>query len=256
LTFGDAPRRTRRRLIAVLGTSGAGKTVYLGMLTDLLSRRDDALQILASGAYSVALQQHAMTALARRQFPPQTPNSSDGWNWLHCEISGLPRRRAIDLVMPDLSGDAFFDVKQNGNSPTFVHPFLAKCSGALLLVDTGRVERGEREQEFQAMKLVSLLCELGGSAKRGWRRRPLAIVFSKADRSEACAADPSSYAKQRLPGLWRLGSERLMEHCYFAASVVGSYGEAIHNGQRIAVPLRVEPRGIVPPFEWLVRALK
>ena len=35
------------KMIAAIGPSGAGKTVFLGMLTDMLSRQDDDMQLLA-----------------------------------------------------------------------------------------------------------------------------------------------------------------------------------------------------------------
>ena len=73
-------------MIAAIGPSGAGKTVYLGMLTDMLSRQDDDLQLLARGAFSIKLQQHTMAALARCEFPHKTPNEPDRWNWVHCQV--------------------------------------------------------------------------------------------------------------------------------------------------------------------------
>ena len=38
-------------MMAVLGTSGVGKTVYLGMLLDMLSRRPERMQILREGRF-------------------------------------------------------------------------------------------------------------------------------------------------------------------------------------------------------------
>ena len=52
-------------MIATLGSADAGKTVYLGMLTDMLSRENAPLQLLARGAFSVSLQQATMAALSR-----------------------------------------------------------------------------------------------------------------------------------------------------------------------------------------------
>lgn len=40
-------QKTIPQLVATIGSADAGKTVYLGMLTDMLSRRNDALQLLA-----------------------------------------------------------------------------------------------------------------------------------------------------------------------------------------------------------------
>src|SRR5207247_1966556 len=74
------------RMIAVIGTSGVGKTVYLGMLLDILSRQPQRMQVLARGAFSITLQQTVISALARGEFPTKTPNEPDRWNWVHCQI--------------------------------------------------------------------------------------------------------------------------------------------------------------------------
>ena len=65
--------------------------------------------------------------------------------------------------------------------------------------------------------------------------------------------DPTSYAQRHAPGLWRVCQQRFRKHRFFAAGVAGacitrnSQGEGEHS-----VPLRIEPRGIIEPFEWLV----
>ena len=64
--------RTRDRppsFIGVLGPSGVGKTVYLGMLLDLLARGAGGLSGLARGPFSVALHRTLVLALERQRFP-------------------------------------------------------------------------------------------------------------------------------------------------------------------------------------------
>jgi hypothetical protein len=245
----------RRHLVAVLGTPAAGKTVYLGMLTDILSRQQDALQVVARGAYSVSLQQQTMAALARRHFPPRTTTSPDGWNWVHFEVNGLQRKRRIGLILPDIAGGAFLANLKHGADVPAIRGFLTKCSAALLLVDTERIERGDREQDFAAMKMVNYLGELAADRKSGWPARPVAVVFAKTDHSPTCALDPSAYAQQCAPGLFRQCRERLKRHQFFATSVVGSSATTLCQGHRLSIPLRVEPHGIVEPFQWVVSQL-
>src|SRR5438067_1255591 len=69
-------------MFAALGKSGVGKTVYLGMLLDMLSRQPKQLQLSARGGFSINLQQHTLAALARCEFPSKTPNEPDRWNWV------------------------------------------------------------------------------------------------------------------------------------------------------------------------------
>jgi len=75
------------QIFGVVGPAGAGKTVYLGMLLDLLSRGATLMQVLARGAFSITLQQTTIAALARCEFPDKTPNEPDYWNWVHCQLS-------------------------------------------------------------------------------------------------------------------------------------------------------------------------
>lgn len=242
-------------MIAVVGTPGAGKTAYLGMLTDILSRQHGSLQILARGAFSVSLQQNSICALAAHRFPDQTPQNPEGWNWVHCEVRGLPKKRNVDVVLPDVSGESFLAELEHPSSIRIIREFLKKCSAAMLLVDTDRLERGDQGPDFTAMKIVSYLSELAPDRKKGWAKRPVAVVFTKADRSSSCFDDPEHYGRQTTPGLWRQCQERLERHRVFATTLVGASVEVRSQGETVTLPLRVEPRGVAQPFEWLVDQL-
>ena len=77
------------RMLAVIGASGVGKTVYLGMLLDMLSRQPQSARgrsILTRGASSITLQQSVVGALARSAFPAKTSNEPEHWSWVQCQI--------------------------------------------------------------------------------------------------------------------------------------------------------------------------
>ena len=61
------------RFVVVLGPTGVGKTVYLGMLLDLLSRGAGGLQGLSRSPFSLALHRNLILALERQRFPEKTP---------------------------------------------------------------------------------------------------------------------------------------------------------------------------------------
>ncbi|NIL98018.1 MAG: hypothetical protein GTO62_13055, partial [Planctomycetales bacterium] len=65
LTRQAQEEKTAPCTLAVLGSAAAGKTVYLGMLMDMLSRRQTGLQLRARGAFSINMQQGTARALAR-----------------------------------------------------------------------------------------------------------------------------------------------------------------------------------------------
>ena len=78
-------------------------------------------------------------------------------------------------------------------------------------------------------------------------------MFTKSDLCPECLDDPTGYAQGRTPGLWQHCQQRFAKHRFFAASVAGACGyRELPDGNRVKVPLRIEPHGIVEPFAWLM----
>lgn len=247
-----ASQKIHPRMIAAIGSSGAGKTVYLGVLTDMLSRQVEPLQLLARGAFSIQLQQTTMAALARCEFPGKTANEPDRWNWVHCQVL-RKKQRPAELIMPDLAGEALMEEIDHPNTYPVIRAFLTRCAGVLVLVDAKRVESGESDEDFHTMKLLSYLCELQPDRKTGWPARPVSLLFTKADQCEHCFVDPQQFARRHTPGLFQQCRERLQRHQFFATGVAGACGFRNESYGKVLVPLRIEPRGIVEPFQWLLQ---
>ncbi|MHC4398808.1 MAG: TRAFAC clade GTPase domain-containing protein [Planctomycetota bacterium] len=244
------------KMIAVVGASSVGKTVYLGMLVDMLSRQSSRLQLLARGAFSINLQQTTLGALSRCEFPNKTPNEPDRWNWVHCQVRRPKQRQPLELITPDMAGEAILQEVEHPHTFRVIGSFLRKCAGTLILVDAPRLRNGGRDQEFFSMKLISYLAELNGGSKPGWSKRPVAMVFTKADQCPDCAEDPAEYARAHAAGLLQQCQERFRDHKFFAAWVAGAcaYRQSLTEG-RMQVPLRIEPHGIIEPFEWVLSKL-
>ena len=134
-------KQTNPHRVAVLGGPGVGKTVYLGMLMDMLSRQQRALQITARGAYSLSLQQSVMTALAGCRFPSPTQFEPERWNWIHCEVKRSRRGRPVEIVLPDLAGTSFVQEISQPNSSNPIHHFLQQCAAAMVLIDASQADR-------------------------------------------------------------------------------------------------------------------
>jgi hypothetical protein len=254
-------QKTRPLLLATLGSSGAGKTVFLGTLMDMLSRQTNDLRLMARGAFSISLQQRTMASLARCEFPDKTPNEPDRWNWVHAEVQSSTWRQGIDLIMPDMAGEAILEEIDHPNTYPVVRAMLAKSFGVMLLIDTVRIEEGENEQDFFAMKVLSYLCEIVDVTTSDSRKRkkcdsnvpPVAIVLTKSDQCDVCFDEPATYARKHTPGLWQHCQQRFPKHRFFAAGVAGSCASrSVFGAGRQKVPLRIEPRGIVEPFRWLI----
>ncbi|MBX7166803.1 MAG: hypothetical protein K1X74_10700 [Pirellulales bacterium] len=252
-----AHQKVQPRLIATLGASGVGKTVYLGMLMDILSRQTPDLQLLARGAFSVTLQQTTIAALEQCQFPDKTPNEPDRWNWVHCHIRDPKLRRPAELVMPDLAGEALLEEVDHPHTYPVIQSLLHKCAGVLVLVDASQALEGHRNQDYFAMKLLSYLVELNDDPKNGWSQRPVALVFTKADQSASCFDDPLAFAQTQLSGAWQICAQRYKQFRFFATSVAGACAyRHLPSGNLQRIPLRIEPRGVVEPFSWLMERLR
>lgn len=244
------------RMVAAIGPSGVGKTVYLGMLMDMLSRQHGGTHVLARGAFSITLQQMTTAALARCEFPEKTPNEPDRWNWVHCQIRVPRQKRPVELIMPDLSGDALIEEINHPHTFPVIRAFLSRCVGTMVMIDALQVHEGSRDQDYFTMKLLSYLLELDDHPKTGWPRRPVALVFTKADRCEECFLNPEQFARAHTAGLWQHCQERLARYRYFAAGVAGTCVQrTVGREGKKCVPLRIEPRGIVEPFDWLIGEL-
>jgi hypothetical protein len=252
--------KSRPQLIAVIGASGAGKTVYLGLLMDMLTRHVGPLRSTARGPMSISLQQATTTALATGWFPEKTVTTPEHWHWVHCQFNCRRRRRPLELVVPDVSGEALVAETERTNRYPALRSLLAKAAGVMVLADAEKLQSGDHSQDFVALKLLSLIGELREEHSHKWRRRgaerrPLALVLTKADKCEGLYDSPREFAEGHAAALWNDCRERFPRHEVFACSVAGSTAMRESYGRRQQVPLRIEPRGIVEPFGWLMSEL-
>jgi hypothetical protein len=252
--------KKRPHIIAVIGASGAGKTVYLGLLMDMLTRHVGLLRSTARGPMSISLQQTTTTALATGWFPEKTVTTPEHWHWVHCQFNCRRRRRPLELVIPDLSGEALgIETEKSGRYPA-IRSVLTKAAAIVVLADAERLQSGDNSQDFVTLKLLSLIGELREKSartrrQRGPERRPLALVLTKADRVDGLIDSPREFAESHAGSVWNDCCTRFPHHEVFACSVTGSTAYRDSYGKRQPVPLRIEPHGIIEPFGWLMTAL-
>ncbi len=248
-------RKQLPKRIAVIGAAGIGKTTYLGMLLDMLMRRSGSLETTLLGPQSISLQQLTTTALAAGWYPDKTPRDPEQWHWVHCQVSCKRRRKRVDTVFVDFPGEALAASIEHPEDFPSVRAMLTDCAGIMVLADASRLRAGEHDDDYLSLKLLSMACDLRSGSKR-WLRRPilppLALVLTKSDTSPSCMDDPLGFAENHAHALWSDIQRRFPVSEAFAATVVGASGPRIVAGRRCQVPLRVEPRGVVEPFGWLL----
>jgi Double-GTPase 2 len=249
------------QIIAVIGASGAGKTVYLGMLMDILTRKVDLPRTTARGPLSISLQQATATALSTGWFPEKTARNPEHWHWVHCQFHCRRRRQPTEIVFADVAGDAFAEETEHDNRYPAIRALLANCAGVMIVADAERLKAGDHESDFVTLKLLALLGDLREEQSRNRRlrsseRRPLALVLTKADKCDAYIEDPREFAEAHAGTLLGSCQTRFPRNRVFACSVAGATATREMYGSPQQVPLRIEPHGIVEPFGWLVSEMK
>jgi hypothetical protein len=244
-------------IITVVGDSNVGKTVYLGFLLDMLSKRADDFDAVPKGAYSVDLQHTVISHLGARQFPPKTAMEADQWNWAYYQVSHKEHgAQMYDLVMPDMAGEAIAAEVASPHTFAVIRSLLEKSSGAMLLVDAALAAAGSPQPDFFALKLMSYLDGVIAATGKDTLATPVAIVLSKADYCPECFDDPRGFAKTNLNRLWNICENRFQHFEFFATSVVGGIGFGTDEYENVVpYPLHVAPRGILEPFEWVLNSL-
>lgn len=262
-------RGTPARFVSILGRSGAGKTIYLGFLIDMLTRGTQNLRGLPHGAFSLATQQETVYALENRRFPEKTPSEADSWQWVHCEVSHVKKpKRFVDIMTPDFAGEAIAQEIERENTYPLIRSVVSRSEALLLLFDSTSARDDARGEDVFGMKLMSYLAKIhgkadhptnlrsvSGGARRRWRkvRVPIAVVLTKSDSCPEAMDDPADFAAANLPGLVQACRRNFSQYDFFAAGVVGSSAVAVDGyGRRMHLPLHAEVRGILEPLEWIM----
>jgi hypothetical protein len=252
-------RGTPANFVSVMGASGAGKTVYIGMLLDILSKGSRGIQGLPNNSFSVAIQQHTMGALEGRRFPEKTPSEAEGWQWVHCEVSSTARRKNfLDIITPDFAGEAIATELEHPGTHLAISSVIYQSKAVLVLIDSLGVRDSGRDEDFFAMKMASYVHNLrtpkGSFANKRKAKVPLAIVLTKSDICPEAMDDPQRFATDNMPGFSKFLQRNFVTYQFFAATVVGAMAVlADHRGYFMQIPLHVEPRGITEPLEWIIK---
>jgi len=244
------------RFVGVLGPSGVGKTVYIGMLLDLLARGVGGMRGVAQSPFTLALHRNLILALERQRFPEKTPSEPDRWQWVHCEVSAGKSKNLYDIVTPDVAGEAVMVELENPGSDKTIRALIGRCAGLVVLVDVVDVIAAGQAQELFAMQLVSYLDTLKPRKRSRKLDVPVAIVFTKTDLCDEWIRDPEAFARANVSELYNQCQARLERFKFYFSGVAGSTGRLVdRSGQEMLIPLRIEPRGVIEPFAWMVKEL-
>jgi hypothetical protein len=225
---------------------------------DLLSQQANGFEAIPRAGYAVELQQRVISYMAHRMFPPKTPIEADQWLWAYYRICRQRRpTRSVDLIMPDLAGEAVAAEIASPSTFRVVRNLLAMARGTILIVDAAHTAVGSAQPDFFALKCLSYIENLHGRKSRQRVKFPIAVVLSKADHCSACFDDPRGFAEANLNRLWNMCQSRFSNVDFFACSVVGSlaYAASGRDDYVRPIPLHTSLRGVMEPFEWMFNQL-
>jgi hypothetical protein len=245
-------------IVSIVGESNVGKTVYLGFLLDMLSRRAGDFEAIPKGAYSIDLQQDVIGHMAQRAFPPKTPMEVNEWHWAYYQIhERKPKPRWVDLLMPDMAGESLAAEVATPNTFKVIRNLLDLSAGTLLLVDAAMAANGAAQGDFFAVKVLSYIDTMQGIKRDERVQTPMAVVICKADYCPECFDDPRRFVQVNLNRLWNLCESRFANVEFFACSVVGSlgYATAPQEDYVTPIPLHTALQGVLEPFEWVIDQL-
>jgi len=254
-----AIQQRQPKIITILGESNVGKTVYLGFLLDMLSKRAGGFEAIPKGAYSVNLQQSVIGHMSARRFPPKTPLEVDNWKWAYYQVRHRDGRSEewFDLLLPDMAGEALAQEVETPKTYRAITGLLAKSAGALLLIDAAIAASGSPHPDYFALKLMSYVDRSFAARRSARAGNPIAVVLCKADYCPECFDNPRAFAETNLPRLRTLGQRRCENGEFFAPSTVGSIAVARDEDDTVVpIPLHVAPRGILEPFEWIIDRIR
>ena len=127
----------------------------------------------------------------------------------------------------------------------------------MILVDATKLQAGSIDEDYFTMKLLSHLSELDDDPKNGWAHAARGADLQQGRPVRGVLGRPGRVRQAACARLVRICQQRFHRHQFFAAGVAGACAtRAVRATDEQTVPLRIEPRGIIEPFEWLVENLR
>ncbi len=246
-------RKNNAKLLAILGPTESGKTCWIGLWADLLSRALHNSRFATHGAFSVAIQQQVVSCLARGWFPSLTAPDPTTWFWINGTV--VRGRRQVEFGAPDMAGQAITEAVDRPGSQPLIGGVLRWSAGLVITLDAEKLTSGDRSPDFWALKALHFLIDLP-SQQRPAVEKPLALVLTKIDRCEPARFDPELWLPRLAPSTFEFCRRRWNRWKMFSICVCAGVGFQRFGAQTRSFPTRVEPSGIDKPFDWLFAQLR
>ena len=246
-TSTEAASTNQRDRIVILGRRGAGKTVFMARLYELLWRQTYGLMARALDGMA---HQRFMDVLARME-QGQWPEATLAQSWADLEVRYGTRTWTMRLL--DYPGEVFrraFVENASDEAATMLRDHVDHAAAVLVLVDPVAALEGSVEATVDAeFGLSEALRRVHAGA--GDVDVPVALVLTKCDVAlpyVRASGGSRDFVEQHLPGLVRDGGLFRV----FAASSVRSRPDALGQPRPAT---EKDALGVLEPLQWCLKRL-
>ena len=191
-----ASQKIHPRMLAAIGPSGAGKTVYLGMLSRYaVAAGRVACSCWPAGRFRSAAAADDGGPESRASSRSKTPNEPDRWHWVHCQVL-RKKHKPAELIMPDLAGEALLEEVDHPNTfpgDPLVPDEVCRRAGAHRC-SPGRIGRERRRLPHDEAHQLPLR-----AATTEQRQRLATIVRSRSSSPKPTSANSASKSRRFCP---------------------------------------------------------
>ncbi len=234
------------RLISILGSGGAGKTVFFAMLSRVLGRGKYGDMSMEYGK-GLGYLRDIRGSLESGRWPDKT-YTGDGQLFTATIFEERTfQTKKYDISMIDIAGEDFdqvFDPDNPEIDPPPQFKDVRTASGYIFLVDPSRAY----EDMWKFYRLIQYLVKVKGLKATGQVQKPVAIVFTKHDKYRELVREPWQFLEQKMPDLCNLITRRFKDR-YIWVGCISAVGATTPDGDP-RQPL--SPRGIGPLMEWMI----
>ncbi|WP_420386632.1 TRAFAC clade GTPase domain-containing protein [Roseivirga sp.] len=171
------------KIIGLIGSSGAGKTTYLAMLYTLLFNGKLIEGWDFAGSYTLSGWELQAKTLhikenGKVRYPDATPSDKDFQSLYHLALRN--ENHLHDVLFADSSGEVFSKWADNVDDPSAENAgwIYEKSHGFLFFIDCQAIidQRGRAKLE---------IVQLAEQVKKGLNKRPIVLLWSKADLADS-----------------------------------------------------------------------
>lgn len=192
------------QIIGIVGTANAAKTSYLGMLYTLMLNGRFLSNFHFSNSYTITAWEKLSFGLRFHQgkvlFPEATPSNPDFHSIYHL---GMKKDAALkDVLFADASGEVFgqWAINANDTNTSSVRWIHANANGFIFFVDCEALINRRAEAKENILDIANRL-------KQDLSKRPVAIVWSKADKILEIRPNIKSSLQEELKNIFGSQSE-------------------------------------------------